>query len=68
MHPDEIEATFHAHKRVRMNYASDLGVHGEGIIVGYSLVPMVYVLLDNGKRVWWRHDMTELVEDSDAFV
>lgn len=37
--------------------------HATGTVVAYSLVPQVLIVTDDGRRVWWRADMTDVDDD-----
>lgn len=50
--------------RVRLRYA-DGGIHAEGNIISYSIVPSVCIETDDGMRIHWRHDMAEVIELTD---
>ncbi len=38
------------------------GVHGEGRVISYSIVPTLTIERADGTRFSWRHDMCEAVE------
>lgn len=63
MSPEEASAVVGSGKRVRMNYATGAGHHGEGIAYGYSLVPVLMIELPDGTRTTWRHDLCEVIEE-----
>lgn len=48
-------------KRARLNYATGGEPHAEGQVLGYSEVPMILIETDDGRQIWWRHDLTETV-------
>lgn len=59
---EDIQEAIEQGKRVRLLYASGIGQHAEGKIIGYSIAPVVYIETDKGDQIAWRHDMAELVE------
>lgn len=48
-------------RRVRLEYA-DGSPCAEGVMLAHSLVPSVMVETDDGRRVWWRHDMGHVID------
>lgn len=61
MTPDEAIQAVNNRSRVRIFSAADHSTVGEGQIIGYSIVPTVTIILDNGNRMTWRHDLAEVV-------
>lgn len=50
--------------RVRLRYGTG-EAFAEGRVLSYSMVPTVCIETDDGRRIHWRHDLAERVDDGD---
>jgi hypothetical protein len=46
---------------------ADGTTRAEGKIIAHSMVPSVLIETDDGERVWWRHDMGDILADPPPF-
>jgi hypothetical protein len=62
MSPDEAAKAVQDQARVRFHAAWDrTETQAEGKVISYSVVPVLTIETDDGKRVSWRHDLAEIV-------
>jgi hypothetical protein len=51
-------------KCVRLKYGSG-EVYTEGTVLAHSLVPSILIETESGERIWWRHDMADVIEGTE---
>lgn len=59
MNEQEVHQNFG--QRVDLNYKTG-GVHATGRLIGYCDAPSVLIETEQGEKIWWRADITSLVE------
>lgn len=64
MSPEQAAAAVTEGSRVRLRTMQG-DAHAEGQIIGYSIVPTVHIVTDEGDHITWRHDLAEVVEATD---